>query len=73
MTTRRLTITDRRIAETIAEMADSGGTIQAEDMVGLSRAGYVPHDPRHHTTMSLRDAWRLAGLDPEACEAALGY
>lgn len=43
-----------RIARRIARLADQGGVIQADRLVGVFA------DPRDHRTMTIREAWAIA-------------
>lgn len=45
---------DLATARALASLADEGGTIQGDRLVGV-----LP-DPRDHRTMMLREAWRIA-------------
>ena len=64
-------MTKTQATRAIIAAADQGGTIQASEMLALSRLGAVPNDPRLHTTMSVDRALAAAGLTNVEIEAAL--
>jgi len=62
-----MTTSDLTTARRIAALADEGGTIQPERLIG------VMSDPRNHRCMSIREAWSivLPHLDPDDISEAL--
>ena len=58
---------DLATARHITTLADEGGTIPPERLVGVMR------DPRDHRAMSIREAWSilLPGLDADDLAEAL--
>ncbi len=61
---------EESIAAILAASNDEG-TIQASDMLALSKAGAVPNDPRLHTTTNVVYALRSIGLTDREINAAL--
>lgn len=57
--------------DAIFAVANDEGTIQATDMVALTRSGVVPNDPRLHTTMSIQLALKAAGFSDGEIDAIL--
>jgi len=57
-----MTRNDLATARRIARLADEGGTIQPERLIGVMR------DPRDHRCMSIREAWSILLPDLDADE-----
>jgi hypothetical protein len=62
-----MTKTDLELARRLANLADEGGTIYPERLVG------VMSDPRDHRYMSIREAWGIffPDIDPDDISEAL--
>lgn len=64
-------MTRQESIDAILAASDDGGTIQASDMLALSRAGAIPNDPRLHTTMNVLLALQAAGLTEDEANQVL--